>query len=144
MFSLLNVFNSSKSEEFNLKKIEVLVDSEVHNWFKRTNVGKFWGIENIQTPLIGLEKCEMLTRQELEPTRRTTDKFLPVYGVIYVIVKHLKSTSQKTLYHAGLIQGLKRSKNSIDKPSKNKTTGYWLSNMRKWPCKHREIFIRQL
>ena len=109
MFSLLNVFNSSKSEEFNLKKIEVLVDSEVQNWFKRTNVGKFWGIENIQTPLIGLEKCEMLTRQELEPTRRTTDKFLPVYGVMYVIVnsqkdkgKALKEYISKEIVPCGL------------------------------------------
>ena len=109
MFSLLNVFNSSKSEEFNPKKIEVLVDSEVQNWFKRTNVGKFWGIENIRTPLIGLEKCEMLTRQELEPTRRTTDKFLPVYGVMYVIVnsqkgkgKALKEYISKDIVPCGL------------------------------------------
>ena len=53
--------------------------------------------------LNGLEKCEMLTRQEFEPTRRTTpgwsgrkdqqnktDKFLSVYGVMYVIVNFRK------------------------------------------------------
>ena len=41
MSSLLNVSNVSKSEEFNLKGIEVLVDSKVRNWFKRAHVGKF-------------------------------------------------------------------------------------------------------
>ena len=53
--------------------------------------------------LNSLEKCEMLTRQEFEPTRRTapgwsgrkdqqnkTDKFLSVYGVMYVIVNFRK------------------------------------------------------
>ena len=72
MSSLLNVSNGSKSEEFNLKNIELLVHSEEQNWFKQSPVGKFWGIEDIRTSLIGLEKCEMLTKQELEPTRRTT------------------------------------------------------------------------
>ena len=72
MSSLLNVSNSSKSEEFNLKNIELLVDSEESNWFKRSPIGKFWGIEDIRISLTGLEKCEMLTRQEFEPTRRTT------------------------------------------------------------------------
>ena len=43
MSSLLNVSNgaSRKPEEFSLKDIEVLVDSEGENWFKRAYVGKF-------------------------------------------------------------------------------------------------------
>ena len=50
MSSLLNVFNSSrKPEEFRLKDIEVLVDSEEQNWFKRAHVGTFLGIAHIIT-----------------------------------------------------------------------------------------------
>ena len=72
MSSLLNVCVSSESEEFSLKYIEVFVDSRDQNWFKRVHVGKFLGIENIRTSVNDLEKCEMLTRQELVPTRRST------------------------------------------------------------------------
>ena len=72
MSSLLNVCVSSESEEFSLKYIEVLVDSRDQNWFKRVHVGTFLGIENIRTSVNDLEKCEMLTRQELVPTRRST------------------------------------------------------------------------
>ena len=40
MSSLLNVSNaSSKPEEFSLKDIEVLVDCEEQNWFKRAHIG---------------------------------------------------------------------------------------------------------
>ena len=99
MFSLLIVFNSSKFEEFNFKDIEMLVDSEDQHWFKRTHVEKFWGREDIRTSLIGLEKCEMLTRLELETTRRTTDKFLSVYGVMYVIVNSRKDKGKALKEH---------------------------------------------
>ena len=71
MSSVLNISNAnSKSEEFSLKDIEVLVDREEQNWFKRTHVGIYLEIENIRTSLNDLEKCEMLTRQELSKTRR--------------------------------------------------------------------------
>ena len=72
MSSLLNVSNdaSGRPEEFSLMNIEVFVDSEEQNWFKRAHMGKFLGIENIRTSLNDLEKCEILTRQELIPTRR--------------------------------------------------------------------------
>ena len=49
-------------EEFSLKDIEAIVHSEEQNWFKRTHVGKFLGIEEIRTSLNGQEKCEILTR----------------------------------------------------------------------------------
>ena len=40
--SLMSVSNdNSKPEEFGLKDIEVLVDSEEQNWFKQAHVGKF-------------------------------------------------------------------------------------------------------
>ena len=55
----------SKPVKFSLKDIEVFVDSEEQNWFKRAQMGKFLGIEDIRTSLNGLAKCEILTRQEL-------------------------------------------------------------------------------
>ena len=70
MSFLLNVSNgSSRPEEFGLKDIEVFVDSEKQNWFKRAHVGKILGIGDIGTSLNGLEKWEMLTRKELVPRR---------------------------------------------------------------------------
>ena len=97
---MLSVSNdSSKFEGFSLKDIEVLVDSEEQNWFKGAHLRKFWGIEDIRTSLNGLKKCEILTREELIPTRRGTpgwsgpkdqqnrmDKFLSFFGVVFVIV----------------------------------------------------------
>ena len=104
MSSLFNVSNAnSKPKEFSLKGTEVFVDSEEQNWFKRAHVGKLLGIENIRTSLNGLEKCQMLTRRELVPTRRSTaswsgpkdqqnkmDKFLSFFGVMYFIAKPKK------------------------------------------------------
>ena len=60
----MNVSNdaSDEPEEFNLQNIEVFVDSEEQNWFKRAHVAKVLGIEDIWTSLNGLEKCEILTR----------------------------------------------------------------------------------
>ena len=98
---LLNVSNDADGRfaEFRLKDIEVFVDSEEQNWFKQAHVGKFLGLEDIRTSLNDLENCEILTRQELVPTQRSTlgwsgpkdqqnktDKFLLVYGIMYVIV----------------------------------------------------------
>ena len=106
MSSLLNVSNdSNESEEFSLNDIEVIIDSEEQKWFKRAHVGKFLGLENIRTSLNDLDDCEILTRQELVPTRRTsswpgpkdyqnkTDKFLSFFGVMYVIVNSKKGQS---------------------------------------------------
>ena len=50
MSSLLNVSNnSSKSEQLNLKDIEVFVDSKGQNWFKRAHIGQYLGIAHIIT-----------------------------------------------------------------------------------------------
>ena len=57
MSSVLNVSNdSSKSQELSIKDIEMLVDSEEQNWFKRSHAGTFLGLEDIRTSLNGLEK----------------------------------------------------------------------------------------
>ena len=50
MPSVLNISNgSSKSEEFSLNDIEVLVDSEEQNCFKRAHTGQYLGIARIIT-----------------------------------------------------------------------------------------------
>ena len=70
MSFLLNASNdSNKSEGFSLEDIKVLVGSEEQNSFTRAHVGKVLGIEDIRTSLNDLEKCEILTTQELIPTR---------------------------------------------------------------------------
>ena len=57
MSSVLNVSHgSSKSEEFNLNNIEVLVDSKGQNWFKRAQILKFLGLKHIDTSVGGLDK----------------------------------------------------------------------------------------
>ena len=73
---------------------------------------KFLGIEDIRTSLNGLEKCEILNRQELIPTRRgtpgwyglkdpqnKTDKFLSLFGVMYVIVNSWKDKGKVRKEH---------------------------------------------
>ena len=67
MSSSLNVSNvSNKPEEFSLKDIEVLVDSEEQNWFKRAHIGKFFGLKHIDTLVEGLDKCEMSARNDIK------------------------------------------------------------------------------
>ena len=101
MSSLLNVSNgSSTSREFSPKDIEVLVGSEEQNWFKRAHVGKFLGLSQIEKSFVGLDKCEIRVRKDFDPSYTTTtgwsgpknhqnktDKFLSLFGVMYVIVK---------------------------------------------------------
>ena len=73
MFSLLNVSNaSSKLEEFNLNDIEVVVDSEEQNLFKRTHFRKFLGLKHIDTSLEGLDKCEMPARNDIKTAHHGT------------------------------------------------------------------------
>ena len=113
MSSVLNVSNDSdKPEEFSIKDIEVFVDSEEQKWFKGAHVGKFVGLEDIRTSLNGLEKSEMLTRQELIPSRcallgwsgpkdqqNKTDKFLSVFGAMYTIVNSQKNKGKMLKKH---------------------------------------------
>ena len=113
MSSVLNVSNdSSKPQEFSIKDIVMFVNSEEQNWFERIHVGKFLGLEDIRTSLNGLEKCEMLSRQELIPSGRTmsgwsgpkdqqnkTGKFLSVFGVMYIIVNSKKDKGKVLKKH---------------------------------------------
>ena len=70
MSSLLNA--TSQPEEFSPKDIKVLLINEEQNWLKRAQLWKFLGIEDIRASLNGLEKFEILTRQELILTQRGT------------------------------------------------------------------------
>ena len=66
--SLLNVSNNadSKSEEFSFNNIEVLVDSEEQNWFKRAHIGQYLGIACIITSTSKLSEEDIRSRAFLE------------------------------------------------------------------------------
>ena len=110
MSSLLNVSNdaSRNPKEFSLKDIEVVVDSEEQNWFKQVHIGKLLGLSQIEKSLVGLDKCEMLTRQELVPTHAgcsgpkepaKQDRCFHIKkGVKYVI-----SRSKKSMYNLRIL-----------------------------------------
>ena len=67
MSSLLNVSNASnKPEEFSLKDIEVFVDSEEQNWFKRAHVGQYLGIAHIITSTGKLSEKDKRSRAFLQ------------------------------------------------------------------------------
>ena len=70
------------------------------NWFKWAHVGKFLDLKHIDTSVEDLDKCEMLARNNIKATSHGTggwsgpkdhqikmDKFLSVFGVMYVIIK---------------------------------------------------------
>ena len=105
----------------------------------------WWGICSMDSP-----------REDVQ----NHDIFISLTATHYVIVnsrkdrvKPLRSTSWKTSYHVDFMQELKRSKDSIDKPlrwSKNSinkpsqglTIRFRSSSMKKWHCKHKEMYIR--
>ena len=79
------------------------------NWLKRAHVEKFLGLKHIDSLVTGLDKCEMPTRNDIQPTvnqpwpwpgpkdyQNKTDKFFSAFGVIYVIVNSPKD-KDKTL-----------------------------------------------
>ena len=85
--SLLNSFS---------KDIEVIIDDENKQWFKRAHVGKYLEIKHIDTSVEGIDKREMLARNQFEPPPRNTggdfkgqdhDIFLSVYGDQHCFVK---------------------------------------------------------
>ena len=110
---MLNVSNaSSKSEEFSLKDIEVLVDGEEQNWFKRTHAGKFLGLPQIEKLLVCLDECKIRARNDFDLTHTTAtgwsgpkdhqnkmDKFLSLLRVMYVIVKSKKDKGKALKKH---------------------------------------------
>ena len=67
MSSLLNVSNGSgKPGEFGLKDIEVAVDSEEQNWFKRAHIGRYLGIARIITSTSKLSEEDKKTQAFLQ------------------------------------------------------------------------------
>ena len=101
MSSLLNVSNnSSKSEGFSLKDIEVLVDSKKQPWFKRADIGKFLGIAHIITSTTNLTEEDMKSQAflQLEDGVCSTDSswedaqdmFVSLTGALYITVNPRK------------------------------------------------------
>ena len=89
-----------------------VVDSEEQNWFKRAHMEKFLGLSQIEKLLVGLDKCEIRVRKDFDPTYTTAtgwsgpkdqqnkaDKFLSVFGVMYVIVKSQKDKGKALKEH---------------------------------------------
>ena len=92
--------------------IEVVVDSEEQNSFKRAHVGKFLGLPQIEKSLVALDKCEIRVRNDFDPThtiatgwsgpkdhQNKTDKFLSLFGVMYVIIKSRKDKGKALKKH---------------------------------------------
>ena len=113
MPSLLNVSNDSrKLEEFSLNDIEVLVDSDGENWFKRTHIGKCLGLAKILMSVEGLDTQEMPKRDDIKAMvskpypwpgskghQNKTDKFLSVFEVMHVIVNSQKDKGKALKEH---------------------------------------------
>ena len=145
MSYLLNVFNGrSKSEEF----IEVLVDNKVQNWFKRAHIGWYLGIAHIITSTTKLLEEDIRSQAFLQaeggirstdPPRNDAqdhDIFISLTGALFMVVNSkrararcLKNTSWKISYRMDLIQELKRSRKSIDRPLKKRMQQLHYSTM---------------
>ena len=69
--SLLNVsYGSSKSVEFNLNDIEVLVDRKEQNWFKRAHIGRYLGITHLISSIGKLPEEDVRSRSSLRVEER--------------------------------------------------------------------------
>ena len=95
MSSVSNVSeDNSRSEEFSLKNIEELVDSEGQNWFKKAYVRKFLGLRYTDTSVGSLDKCEMLSSALPPPP-------LPLmargFGLDLRIIKTRRTNSSRSL-----------------------------------------------
>ena len=137
--SLLNDFSSLKSKEFNLKDIEVDVDSEEQHWFKRAHVGEYLGLVYIHrsTAKLGDEDqksraflqaeggCRSLTA--LREDAQGHDISVSLTGILYVIVNSRKDKGKEIQeQHQQAIQ---------ERDNR-------LSSMRTLHCRYNEMFIR--
>ena len=135
MTSLLNFSDGSKSEEFNLKDIEVLFDNKEHNWFRTAYVGKFLGLVHIHKSTAKLADEHQKTRTFLQAvggchnvTSTSEDAqdhsiFISLTGTLHVIVNSRKDKVKaltrrilKDIVPRGFDEELKRSKKSNNKP----------------------------
>ena len=133
--SLLSTSGRSKSEAFNLKDIEVLVDSKEQHWFKRAHIGQYLAIARIITSTTKLAEKDMKSRAFLQVEGRgrgvrTTgspredtqvpNMFVSITGALYLITnsrkdkgKVLKENILRDIILRGLMQGLPKYKKSI-------------------------------
>ena len=95
--------------EANLKSLASMILRDID---KRAYGGKFLGLPQIQKSLVGLDKCEIRGRNDFDPTYTTTtgwsrpkdqqnktDKFLSVFGIMYVIVNSKKDKGKAFKQH---------------------------------------------
>ena len=99
MSSVLSVSNGrSKSEEFSLQDIEVIVDNKEQTWFKRAHIGRYLGIARIITLTTKLSEEDIRSWNSLrveggihstDPPRegaQDNDIFISLTGALYVTV----------------------------------------------------------
>lgn len=87
--SLLNVSNSSRFKEFNLKDIEMLVENKEQPLFKRIYAGRYVGIACIITSTIELAEDDMKSRPLLQAERETHSTESLMKTVKTMISSHL-------------------------------------------------------
>ena len=135
----MNDSSSLKSKEFNLKAIEVDVDSEEQHWFKRAHVGEYLGLVYIHrsTAKLGGEyqktraflqaegECRSLTA--LKEDAEGHDIFISLTGILYVTVNSRKDKDKEIQeQHQQAIQ---------ERDNR-------LSSMRTLHCRYNKMFIR--
>ena len=126
--SLLSTSGRSKSEKFNLKDIEVLVDGKEQHWFKRAHIGQYLAIARIITSTTKLAEKDMKSRAFLQVegrgrgvrTTEVPNMFVSITGALYLITnsrkdkgKVLKENILRDIILRGLMQGLPKYKKSI-------------------------------
>ena len=112
MSSFLNVSDTSrKSDEFNLNDIEVIVDSERQNWFKREHMGQNLGIVCIITSTTKLLEEDIKSRvflkaergiRSMDPPREDAqdhDIFISLTGALYAILNSRKEIGEEVNKH---------------------------------------------
>ena len=100
-----NASRSSKSKEFNLSGIELILGEEDLPWFKQAHIGIFLELPQIVNSVKNIDSCEMRSRENIGATLSGTnglyrpkdqqnkvDKFLSVYGVMYFTVNYRKKS----------------------------------------------------
>ena len=96
--SLLNDAVCSKPEEFSLNNIEVLVDKNEQNWFKRAHIGQYLAIARIITSTAKLSEEDIRSHAFLQaevgihtmnPTKKDAQDyaiFISLTSALYVTV----------------------------------------------------------
>ena len=108
MSSLLNISNGNKSEEFNFKDIEVLVDNKEQNWFKRAHIRWYLGIAHIITQPLnfsifcrGKKNAEVIIWKYILPQLFVSNVFPKAGKILYYEPRYLPQQPWQNLQQEG-------------------------------------------